>query len=332
MERCFILKDVMVLIHLSVDHAQTYGNMSQTCKFMASNARKHLVRRQRELKGILPPIFLKTYFPFLKKIDLNSYDEEKDPIIPIDEPELVVKETEQHVAHRGDLAVVEFLQPGKITLNGTGVDVEAGCYLIPQINLVFTSVYVQSAHRMQHLLIIDHDRRDTLIRLCLYQRFATENHFKYFNGACGLNHKIDGKQELFETKKRLERTGEYEIRVSAQCDNGAEPNQKTRDVVSAHKVIVNDLSGIITYCDEQVAEFAFAMMGARTSYTFMFRTTDKYAAKDILEPYFIDANIMEIKKDVTTVEEIDEQRVKQTAKRYKSLKELVNIGIIEPFE
>lgn len=297
MQECFIVKDVMVMIHQMISDAQTYGSLSRTCKFMANIARINLIKRRRELKGLLPPIFLKSEIPFFDKE--NAFITVDKPIIPEDEW-LCVYDRE------GQFIILEFKTNGSISFGRTTIKYGPGCHLLP-ITYAFKQ---EGISRIQYLKIENKLLFDTL------------DHIPF-------NFYADDRWFVFEY-------GDLKTRKSDKPVDGTlidyTPTMKTSDsflhdfYTTDHiNIPLDDLSEIREELvkDDRVtwvSDIDQGSVSCESSSDLRFFMADEY-------PH-IHYSVENMEEDVTTPEDI----IRQRKVYYAPLRQLVELGIIHEFE
>lgn len=214
LKRCIFPKEIVEMIMLAVDDAPTYGNFVLCSKHTAAVSRKHLKRRQRELKNILPPLMLRTNLDVALQranIDRNVNDLDGLTMMVMKKMEIGVEKVMHHsgvtTIHRlGDVVEIETECESKIKFNFEEYVLPKGKFLIPIILLPFVNVEIIGTSKIQYFFFWD-DIRTILVNNKFYQKIGDE--------CLVYSHGCSGKQkpapclltENFVHTRRMRQTG-----------------------------------------------------------------------------------------------------------------------------
>lgn len=186
--------DILEILMLLVDDAMTYMSFAMCNKFTASVARKHIKRRQFELMGILPPLFLQSNmdiakqrakFETIEKIKkelesiyinhnvgvdvynfglfmlVNGYNLGLSP--PIEHPG-------GNLNRHGDIVEITVKNELIITIGGQAMVLTTGCWSFPLINLSYHEVKTKGPCIIQYFYLNTNERRELCHQNYIYQK------------------------------------------------------------------------------------------------------------------------------------------------------------------
>ena len=298
-------KDVIGLIMLMIEHSPTYLNFIVTARFTYEFALKHERRRKRELKGILPPLMLSPTLDFVKDLAVIPRSGESG-IVGLVKGARVgadpIKEYEGGcVERRGDLVEITLDEDGVINIEGAAYQVTAGKWWFPLICLTWQSVRVETKCRIQYFYLHSDERHVLAITQGLFTTLGGAS-IMFTSGMHGVcDPKLGNLWDGHTYTKRMEGTGEFKITFSGhdydevkqlysrigECDDvdkSTEPTGRSWLLQGQH----DPMSFTITTRDKESVAFWFRECGGETNN--------------------IQGTVSETKEDVTTPEEIEEQK------------------------
>lgn len=310
------------MIMMTIDDAISYGNFAVACRFTANIARKYEQRRKRELKCILPPLMIRQTLDFTKSL-ISENDENglvsvyRGSRVAIDASEEQLEYT--FISRRGDLAEITFDEDAAIYTNTYMHPVKAGTYWLPVCCLAYTIIQVSTRCRVQYFYLNNYTRRNLYSVDLKFFYHIGESSISIRNGVLREEDPSDTKiLDGFRYVKTIEKIDLYMIIF--QCNDrdiavkGLEHVSKCADVINCSYELLEDW--------DEIKEFRVITKDTDSVFTWM------------LNGYFTDIKyrIIQQKEDVTTQECIDAQAKKYVANCIEMLRDLVNIGVLEPFE
>jgi hypothetical protein len=188
----FFPKEIIEMLMLAVDDPPTYGAFTLCSTLTGSVARKHLRLRQRELKGILPPLMLRSNLDTLRsKIEHVSANGLTGILMLVRDGYKVgaanpIQDHPGGVIHRcGDVVEIHVDEEMTISIGGQDFTLTPGRWAIPLICLSFHEVRTKSACKIQFIYLDSDERRILCHTQPLFQRLGKNTSLGYMSGMAG---------------------------------------------------------------------------------------------------------------------------------------------------
>lgn len=320
---------------IAIDDPLTYRSFVLCCSFTAEVARKHLRKRQRELKGILPPLMFRSNLDYLRQnakvvdfrfgsdvhqaLSVNGYDVHFDP---------VQEHSGGRISRLGDLVEIITDKEMEITIGGQQCLLTSGRWLIPMFIIVYQDVQTKGACKIQFFYL---NNRDVLHHEpYVYERIGNAT-FTFRNGLS--TNEIQPRSGLetdgFIHTKKMRRTNVLRFHMST--------TKPFRHVLENLRCEVKDHVDFIECSD--IDEFSWLVHGMEDQVLFCVTINNNhdetiawFDEMRIKNHQYINMQREWETKDITTAEEIRAEATKYIRDRIVGLRSFVDIGILEPFE
>lgn len=338
----FFPKDLLEVIMLLIDDPPTYGSFARCSRFTASIARKHLRRRQRELKDLLPPLTLRSNLDTVReRLKIVTVTDNQYGLLGSEKfflkDEYVLSNMPIQVHNGGqlpgyirqaDIVEIHVENDMEILIGGTSYIVTRGILSIPVILIPYHDVVTKSACKIQCFFFSSEEHNDIHVLMPSYQRIG-DYVLVYSHGMVykvDPAYKIDLKPyqliEGFHYVKEQRSTGIFHVKISDK--NSETINHIYSDISSCSDVI--NVTKPLTFNPLIIGVSSY------TYFTITTRVIDSVINWLLTKQVNVRVSIDEIREDVTPKEIIEAQKRDYIEKKLQKLKKFVDIGLLENFE